>query len=242
MIPKVIYYCWFGRKEKPDKVKENIKTWKELNPGYIIVEINEKNFKWREYPFTKEAYRENMWAFVSDMAKIEFLYKYGGFGLDTDVELLMPLDKFLKYKSIWAMESPGVIAPGLIIGAKPHDRDLENIYKLYRSIRFVKEDAEKDLKSPTIVTNYFNLYGLKAKNDTQILDNGQLILSSDYFAPFHWWGGGKITSNTMGIHCYSNSWGANLNISRRKRFMKNWNFYFPSSYILAKKFFNIVKR
>ena len=26
-IPKIIHYCWFGKKEKPAKVKECINSW-----------------------------------------------------------------------------------------------------------------------------------------------------------------------------------------------------------------------
>ena len=34
------------------------------------------------------------WAFVSDYARIEALYKYGGWYLDTDIEILKPLSPF----------------------------------------------------------------------------------------------------------------------------------------------------
>ena len=29
MIPKVIHYCWFGNKDKPQEVVDLINTWKE---------------------------------------------------------------------------------------------------------------------------------------------------------------------------------------------------------------------
>ncbi|MBB1080293.1 glycosyl transferase [Limosilactobacillus sp. STM2_1] len=241
MIPHVIYYCWFGEAPKPDNVKKNIESWKKLNPNYRIIEINEYNFKWQNYDFTREAYNQKMWAFVSDMAKISLLYKFGGFCLDTDVKLLTSLDKLAKYSSVWAMEAPGIIAPGLIIGAQPQDKDLKNIYQIYLNMKFIEKNAEHYLKSPTIVTNYFRLHGLKAKNSKQILDRDQLILPSSYFAPLHWWGGGHIRRNTMGIHYYANSWGANLEISCRQKIMKKWYFYFPSSYLFAKKLFKFVK-
>lgn len=38
MIPRIIHYCWFGNKEKPDAVKNCIKTWKEILSDYEIKE------------------------------------------------------------------------------------------------------------------------------------------------------------------------------------------------------------
>ena len=44
MIPKVIHYCWFGGKEKPESVIKCIESWKEFCPDYEIKEWNENNF------------------------------------------------------------------------------------------------------------------------------------------------------------------------------------------------------
>ena len=43
MIPKVIHYCWFGRKEKPESVLSMIKKWHDVMPDYEIKEWNEKH-------------------------------------------------------------------------------------------------------------------------------------------------------------------------------------------------------
>ena len=56
MIPKIIHYCWFGKKEKPDSVKKCIQTWRKNCPDYIIKEWNEDNFDINIFPFVKEAY------------------------------------------------------------------------------------------------------------------------------------------------------------------------------------------
>ena len=29
MIPKIIHYCWFGRKEKPNNIIDNIRNWQQ---------------------------------------------------------------------------------------------------------------------------------------------------------------------------------------------------------------------
>lgn len=44
MIPKKIHYCWFGRKELPEKAKKCIASWKKYCPDFEIIEWNEDNF------------------------------------------------------------------------------------------------------------------------------------------------------------------------------------------------------
>lgn len=56
MIPKVIHYCWFGNKDKPQEVVDLINTWKEHLPDYEIKEWNESNFDISLYDYAKEAY------------------------------------------------------------------------------------------------------------------------------------------------------------------------------------------
>lgn len=44
MIPKVIYYCWFGKNSKPEWYVKYFKSWKTECPNYEIIEWNEDNF------------------------------------------------------------------------------------------------------------------------------------------------------------------------------------------------------
>ena len=55
-IPKIVHYCWFGGKEKPDDVKKCIKSWKQHLSDYRFMEWNEKNFDINNLQYTKEAY------------------------------------------------------------------------------------------------------------------------------------------------------------------------------------------
>lgn len=240
MISKNIYYCWFGGNPKSENVKKNIKAWKEINPEYKIIEINEKNFDYKKYKFSREAYSLKKWAFVSDMARMEVLKEKGGFCLDVDVRLIKPLDKLRIYNGVWGLETAGLINPGLIIGADVNNIDIKNICRKYESLEFDEKIAEKELKSPDIVTDYFYYKGLKKKNIIQYVGSNQLVLSSDYFAPYHWWGGGKITKRTMGIHQYDNSWGANLKVTYEQRIMRNWRCNYPVSYFLCRNSYHFI--
>lgn len=76
MIPKVINYCWFGKKVLPGSVKACIQTWKEKCPNYIIKEWNEDNFDINSNDYVREAYNHKKWAFVSDYVRLYILVNY----------------------------------------------------------------------------------------------------------------------------------------------------------------------
>lgn len=54
LIPKKIYYCWFGHNKINDEIKKNINGWECLNPDYQIIEINEKILTGNSIPFLEK--------------------------------------------------------------------------------------------------------------------------------------------------------------------------------------------
>ena len=60
MIPKVIYYCWFGNNQKSKEIEMCMESWRKVCPeqGWKIVEINETNFDINFCNFTREAYAQ----------------------------------------------------------------------------------------------------------------------------------------------------------------------------------------
>lgn len=127
MITKTIHYCWFGRGELPEKAKQCIESWKNFCPDYEIKEWNEDNFDMNSCAYVKEAYEAKKWAFVSDYARFEILYKYGGLYFDTDVELVKSFDDIVSKGTFMGLQ-PGKKAvhgmeyevnPGLGLGSEP---------------------------------------------------------------------------------------------------------------------------
>lgn len=97
MIPKIIHYCWFGKKPISEDVKKYIETWKKYCPNYEIKQWNEDNFDINQNLYCKEAYEAEKWAFVSDYVRLKVLYEYGGIYMDTDIELCKSFDDLLIY-------------------------------------------------------------------------------------------------------------------------------------------------
>ena len=104
MIPKKIHYIWFGKGEKNERVKHCIESWKKYLPDYEIIEWNEDNFDINYNDFTKSAYENKKWAFVSDVARLWVLYNEGGIYMDTDVEVYKPLNEFLNEEGFTGFE------------------------------------------------------------------------------------------------------------------------------------------
>lgn len=95
MIPKVIHYCWFGRKPLPKEACRCIDSWRRHCPEWEIRRWDEDNFDIDAVAYTREAASKGKWAFVSDYARFKILYDHGGVYLDTDVELIRPLDNII---------------------------------------------------------------------------------------------------------------------------------------------------
>mgnify|MGYP002589815915 CR=1 FL=1 len=91
-IPKIIHYCWFGGGTISPENRKCMESWKKYCPDYKIIEWNEQNFDVSQSLYTRQAYDARRWAFVADYARLKILYEQGGIYMDTDVELLRPLD------------------------------------------------------------------------------------------------------------------------------------------------------
>jgi hypothetical protein len=230
MIPKRIYYIWIGNHPLPDKVKANIASWQEKNPDYQIIKISEDNYDIDKYQFVKDAYQQRKWAFASDVIRLDVLCQNGGFYFDTDVKMLQSLEPLRKNKSVWGMETSGEVNSGLIVGAKHGDDDLQNILAIYKHKRFVPDKTKWfDLITTNLVSDYFIGRGMKIKNKKQTLSNGTVIYPTKYFAPLHWWGGGRVTGKAITVHQYEDSWGTNEGkISGYRKFKYNVKLHCPT--------------
>ena len=76
MIPKIIHYCWFGRKPLSPLALKCIASWKKHLPDYEIKEWNDDNFDVNQIPYIEQAYKCKKYAFVSDYARFKIMYEY----------------------------------------------------------------------------------------------------------------------------------------------------------------------
>ena len=206
-IPKIVHYCWFGGKEKPDSVKKCIESWKKFLPDYQLMEWNEDNFNIEKLKYTKEAYAEGKYAFVSDVARIEALYQYGGIYMDTDVEVLKSFNSLLNTRCILGMEEKEYVATSFMAFEKGHPL-VKEFLKLYENIRFLDEDGQINTGTNVAkLTNMLMEKGFVQENHYQEFEEGIKVYPKDFFSPYDYINCySKKTNNTYTMHHFYKSW------------------------------------
>lgn len=192
MIPKIIHYCWFGGSEKSELILKCIESWKKYCPDYKIIEWNESNWNVNKYLYAQGAYDAKKWAFVSDVARLDILYEYGGIYLDTDVELKVcePFEKFKNRDSFFSFENERAINTGMCCGSCVKSELIQKLLNSYihREFIFHRSEVNTAVNRPV-----FNDY-LKIKwDDThQIIGNIEIITTGEF--------------NNIGTHYGTRTW------------------------------------
>lgn len=226
MIPKIIHYCWFGRKPLPELALKCIASWKKFFPNHEIKEWNEDNFNINQTPYSAEAYKCGKFAFVSDYARFKIMYEYGGIYFDTDVEVIKPMEAILARGPFFGMEASNtdsLCAPGLGFAGPPKLHIYKKMIDLYETTNFIRPNGHYNLK--TVVDFFSELLqkeGFSSKNNS-IIFNGIYFYPPEYFCPINYYTGEKnITPNTHTIHHYAASW---VNpYDNQSTFTKIWKF------------------
>jgi len=128
-IPKIIHYVWVGPNDLTPLAEECIASWKKYLPDYEIKFWNETNSP-MNHSYVEHMYGEKKWAFVSDYIRFRVLKKYGGIYLDTDMELLRPLDDFLDEEMFVGRSKTGDIESS-IIGVVPNHPAIDSALTFY---------------------------------------------------------------------------------------------------------------
>lgn len=207
MIPKIIHYCWFGQSEMPELSKKCIESWKKYLPDYQIKMWNEDNFKLDMFPYTREAYESQKFAFVTDVVRLYALYTEGGIYMDTDVEVLQSLDKFLFHVAFSGFEDDKNVSTGIMASEKRGKWVKDNLEN-YKARHFIKEDGSFDLTTNvSCITSYMLRHGFLQNGKYQDFPNLITIYPKEFFSPKSGFDGEiYLTSNTYTIHHFSGSW------------------------------------
>lgn len=203
MIPKKIYYCWFGRGDKSKLAQKCIASWKKYCPDYEIIEWNEDNFDVNLNPYTKMCYEQKKYAFLSDYLRLLIIYQYGGIYFDTDVEIVKSFDALLEYEAFFGFETDQYVNTGEGFGAVDGNPIVQQMIKEYEPLLDGRHGV---VGCPHLNTDALLKFGLKQNGETQYLENG-IVFSKEYFNPYDDPTGVlSKTENTYSIHWYGKSW------------------------------------
>ena len=202
MTPNVIHYVWLGETPKPPIVLRCIESWRRFCPGWEIREWNDDALKMVDNRYVREAYAHRKWAFVADWLRLYILQENGGFYLDTDMELLKPIDRFLANDLTMGLVNRNgkVLFNGGFIGCCPQSEVIGGFLAEYDGIPFVRPDGELDQTPNTVrMVDYFAWkWNIRPTswNETIDMGGGRWIYPADFF----------LSKDGYSYHHYCASW------------------------------------
>lgn len=206
VIPKIIHYFWFGSNPIPEKHKEFIDGWKKFCPDYEIIEWNESNYDINKFQYTKDAALAKRWSKVATYARFDVIYTYGGICLDTDVEVVKPLDELLYNDAFIGFENEYRINSGSGFGAVKKFQLFNEMRENYDGTLFNSDGSANLAFNTSFETPFLINRGLNRKGDFQIIDK-LTVYPPDCFAPKPYFapntnGTSYATENTFSVHHY----------------------------------------
>lgn len=207
MIPRIIHYCWFGRGEMPQLVKDCIASWHHLMPDWEYKLWNEDNFDVNSVPYVKEAYENKVYAFVSDYVRLWALSNEGGLYLDTDVKVFKSFDKLLEYNAFAGFEGSKHQPVGTcVMASEAHGEWVSEMLEAYRGRHFLMPDGSRDMTSNVqFITAIMASQGFRQDGTEQDYKDIH-VFPVDYFCPLQTTGEYIRTDNTFSEHLGFGSW------------------------------------
>lgn len=214
MIPRVIHYCWFGRKPLPKLAQWCIASWRKRMPDCEIVRWDEDNFDVHSVPYTAEAYRLGLYAYVSDYARLWILHHHGGIYLDTDVELLRPLDDMLEQGPFMGQEQPERpdgdtlhCAMGLGVACEPGHPFIARLLDHYSHTHFVSWTGRQGDTIVDITRRMLASEPVERLDDGIVRVAGFTVYPWPWLCPMNYFTGQMdIRPEAHALHHYAASW------------------------------------
>lgn len=190
-----------------------LQSWKKHCPDYQIMRWDETNSPLNDNDYVAQAYRAKKWAFVSDYVRLKAIYEHGGIYLDTDVEIIKPLDVFLDCDAFIGFEANDKIATCLM-ACTPNHSFFGSFLDTYSKRHFIRSDGSYDETTNVVaITNHLEQFGLLKNGSLQNIAD-VAVYPVEYFSPKNLETGKiTITPNTHSIHYFNASW-----MSKKQRF------------------------
>lgn len=215
-IPRILHYVWVGNGQHTALQKKCMRSWKKYCPDFEIKLWNEASFDLAHAPqYVRDAYQAKKWAFVSDYIRLWAVYQYGGVYLDTDSQILKPIDHLLENHAFMAFESNGMVTTG-VMGAEKNDPILKELLDAYQERTLYHANGEMN----TVVTGVgttavFTKHGLQLNGKQQMVD-GWTIYPFQFFYPVKVINDNTYyTNDTCIVHWFEGTWISEENARAR---------------------------
>ena len=215
MIPKIIHFCWLSNDPYPEKIRVYMDRWKEIMPDFEFVHWNFDRFPMEKSIWVEQAFKCRKYAFAADYIRLYALYNYGGFYLDTDVEVLKSFEPLVNLNSAicWQRDIAGLEVAAF--GVSSHCPWIKQVLDRYENRLFIKEDGTFDIEVlPEVVERCLreSNFQLKTVDSMQeaLLCQDELcipIFTSEFFSPKSYVTKQiQKTQNTFCVHHFEGSW------------------------------------
>lgn len=204
MIPKIIHTAWFPTLETlPDNLHTCIESQKLKGYTHNLITLDNCL---RDHEYIQQClnstHNPKKWVKLTDFLRMYYLYKYGGFFIDADVEIIQDknFDALLENQMVVGLEGNGTIPNSIIIGsaivgAQPNNPIIKKW--INRVVSNFRGDDDLCYESSMDILNLLCLENLDSVT----------IVSPDHFYPYnHHTGITNITDNTICIHHFNKSW------------------------------------
>jgi hypothetical protein len=187
-IPKILHYVWFGPTPMPPAYRGYIEGWRQLLPDWDVIGWTDRNLDWSAR-YINEAFATRGWTRLADYMRVHALHRFGGFYLDTDVELIRPLDPLCGEEVVLGFQSrlrtPSWVN-NAVIGARPGHPFLARWLGAFEA-RMPGWRRMGDAHGPGLVTRLLEEDGL---DDAPALAprcvGAVTLLPPDRFYPYEW--------------------------------------------------------
>lgn len=183
----------------PRRLLRYMESWSRLMPAVRVVRWDESNFDVSTVPYVRDAHRAGKWAFVSDYARLDIVYRFGGIYLDTDVELVRSLEPLLYDRAFCARENAVQVNTGLVLAAEAGNPLIGEMRDAYLKYTFPSQACT------VLQTEVLSRHGLKQSSSIQDVD-GMRIYPQEFFNPVDAYGIPHPTEQTFAIHHAEASW------------------------------------
>lgn len=207
-IPKIIHYFWFSGDPYPENVQKCIDSWHKFCPDYEFKKWDLTNYK-TDCRFANEALEHKCWAVASDYGRCDVVYRYGGIYLDTDVELIKPLDDLLYDDGFIGFEDLYYVDPGSGFGATQNNPIVKQFCSIYErdNTKFVLDDGSLNkIICPAYYTKKLEDIGLRHDGSFQNL-GGFVVYPPLVLCPHSYRTGAIVKlKTTFSIHHHYGGW------------------------------------
>ncbi len=169
-----------GGGDLPESAKKCMESWRKICPNYKIKRWDESNFNIHCCNYVEKAYAEKKWAFVADYVRFFALYQEGGIYIETDSELVRPINELIEYNGFFGFGRELITVP--MCGCSKHNLVARKILDYYEGCAFDPNNRKSYITVNQVVfhilTEYFGLIG---NGKFQIVGDRIAVYPKEYF-------------------------------------------------------------